>query len=310
METRVLQSYICMVITTLFWGLSLPIIKLLVDDTPPYTIGFFRFFIACLCFIPILVVFYKPLKYSKETYRDFFLGGLTGIFGFGILLIIGMQFTTAAQGSIIMGINPVSISLWAHILHKERLDRKWKYTSFFISFLGVIGVIGIQSLLEFKLEHLIGNLIIISGVLIWGFYSTLSQQTMRKITPFETTAGAMFFGTLIFGVGAFGEQFWTQPEFRSFDFWGGILVLGIFVSFVAFLCYFIAVKNIGATHSSIFINLVPIFGIFFSWLILEETIHWTFLIGLILIVGGILIINFPTGANNGKNLIENSNSEF
>ena len=117
---------------------------------------------------------------------------------------------------------------------------------------------------------------------------------MKTHTPFETTTGAVFFGTLLFGIGAFGEQFWAQPAIISITFWGGILYLGIFVTFVAFLFYFIAINNIGATQSSIFTNLVPIFGTFFSWLILKETIHWTFLIGLFLIVVGIFIINFPS----------------
>jgi len=294
METKVLQSYILMVSTTLFWGLSWPTVKILVTLAPSFTIGFFRFFIACLCFIPVLIIFYKPLQYSKGTYRDFFLAGLTGIFGYGILFIIGMQFTTAAQGSIIAGIQPASISIWAHILHKERLDRKWKYNGFLISFLGVLFVIGLQSLLDFKIEYLIGNLIIVIAMIVWGLYSNLGKQIMKTYTPFETTTGAVFFGTLLFGIGAFGEQFWAQPAIISITFWGGILYLGIFVTFVAFLFYFIAINNIGATQSSIFTNLIPIFGTFFSWLILKEAIHWTFLIGLFLIVVGIFIINFPS----------------
>jgi len=217
-----------------------------------------------------------------------------------------LNFTTAAQGSIIAGIQPATISIWAHILHKERLDKKWKYSGFLISFLGVLFVIGIQSLLDFQREYLIGNLIIVVAMLVWGFYSNLGKQIMKTHTPFETTTGAVFFGMLIFGIGAFGEQFWAQSAIISFEFWSGILYLGIFVTFVAFLFYFIAINNIGATHSSIFTNLIPIFGTFFSWLILKETIYPTFLIGLFLIIVGIFIINFPSETYNEDDRVDKS----
>ncbi|MHA1967708.1 MAG: DMT family transporter [Candidatus Hodarchaeales archaeon] len=297
MEVQSLKSYILLVITTFFWGVSWPITKYLVSLAPSFTIGFFRFFIASLFFIPLLFLFYKPLKYKKEVYLDFFLTGLTGVFLYGILFLIAMNFTTAAQGSIIAGVNPAMISIWAHILHKERLDAKWKYSGFIISFIGVIFVVGIQALLDFQIEHLIGNLIIVVAMCCWGLYSNLGKKTMKEYSPFETTSGAVIFGMLMFSVGAFSEQAWKQPALQMVDFWSGVLYLGFFVTFLSFLFFFIAIKNIGTTQSGIFINLVPIFGTFFSWLLLKESIYWTFLIGLLLIIIGILVINYPIEDN-------------
>lgn len=297
MEAHALRSYILLVITMIFWGLSWPTAKFLVSLAPSFTIGFFRFFFASLIFIPLLFIFYKPQNYSKDAYWNFFLTGLTGVFGYGILFLIGMNFTTAAQGSIIAGVNPAMISIWAHIIHKERLDAKWKYSGFIISFIGVIFVIGIQALLEFKIEHLIGNLIIVAAMFCWGLYSNLGKKTMKDYSAFETTTGAVFFGMLLFSVGAFGEQFWIQPALQIIDFWVGIFYLALFVTVLSFLFFFIAIKNIGATQSGIFINLVPIFGTFFSWLLLKEEIYWTFVVGLLFIIAGILIINIPTEEN-------------
>ncbi len=297
MKAHALKSYFLLVVTTIFWGLSWPTAKYLVSLAPSFTIGFFRFFIASLFFIPIFIIYYKPHRYSRDAYLMFLGLGLTGIFGYGILFLVGMNFTTAAQGSIIAGVNPVMISIWAHILHKERLDRNWKYLGFIISFAGVLFVIGIQAILEFQIEHLIGNIIIVAAMCCWGLYTNLGKKTMKDYSPFEATSGAVFFGMLLFGVGAFGEKFWAQPALQTFEFWVGIVYLGVFVTVLSFLFYFIAIKNIGPTQSGIFINLVPIFGTFFSWLLLKEPIYWTFLIGLLLIIIGILVINYPTEAN-------------
>ncbi|MHA2404261.1 MAG: DMT family transporter [Candidatus Kariarchaeaceae archaeon] len=287
-------------ITMLLWGGSWPVTKVLVGSVPPLTVGFFRFLIASIFFIPTLNLAKGGYnyKYSKNQFLWFFILGMTGIFGYGIFFLYGLKHTTAAQGSIIAGVNPAFISIFAHILHGERLKEKWMYSGFIISFIGVLFVIGVQSLLKFNREHLIGNLLIVCAMVCWSVYSNIGKHVMKNHSALEATTGAVFFGTILFAFGSATEEFWNLgSDTLDFSFWIAILYLGAIVTFLGFRFYFSAVKNIGATNSSIFINLVPIFGTFFSFVFLEETIYWTFLIGLVLIVFGIILINFPYSQN-------------
>ncbi len=292
-ENRPVVFYLLMVIATLGWGISWPIGKILVDVAPPLTIGFFRFLIAFCCFGPILFWKYSPTQYSRSSFRIFFLLGLTGAFGYGVFFLIGLQFTTAAQGAIIAGVNPAIVSLLALFFFQEKLKRQWQYLGFGLSFLGIIFVIGIQSLLDFRLEYLIGNLLILGAMGCWGLYTTISKKTMKDHTAFEATAGGVFMGMILFGIGSIFEEFWMLPGLISLTFWVGILVLGVFATFMSFTLYFMSIESIGPTRAAIFINLVPIFGTLFSVVLLQEKILWTFVIGLFLVVVGILIINFP-----------------
>ncbi|MHA1451102.1 MAG: DMT family transporter [Candidatus Hodarchaeales archaeon] len=286
-------SYMLMVLTTLTWGISWPVTKKLVEIAPPMTLGFFRFLIGLLCFVILMLVLRTPISLSKDSLKSYFLLGLTGIFGYGILFLIGIKFTTAAQGAIIAGVNPAGISLIAHFMHGEKLDRKWKYWGFPISFAGVIFVIGVQSLIDFQLEHLIGNLIILAAMGVWGIYSNLGRKFMERMSSLEATTGAVFVGMMLFGAGAVTEGFGSLEMLVNPDFWLGILIVGVIVTFCGFFLYFMAVKNIGATSAGIFINLVPVFGTVFSALILHETIYWTFIVGLLMIISGIVLINIP-----------------
>ncbi|MHA2359810.1 MAG: EamA family transporter, partial [Candidatus Thorarchaeota archaeon] len=52
--------------------------------------------------------------------------------------------------------------------------------------------------------------------------------------------------------------------------------------------------ELGATKAGGFINLVPVFGTIFSVIILQDILYWTFIVGLLLVVNGILLINFPS----------------
>ena len=295
MDRGLLNYYILLVCGMMFWGGSWVSAKIVVAIAPPYTVGFFRFFIASLFFLPILLATqWNNLK--TLTRRDigiWCLLGTIGVFGYGILFLIGMQFTTSTQGSIIAGVNPTLVSLLAFAFLKERLSARWQYSGYLFSFLGIVFVVGIQTLFEFQLEYLIGNLILLCAMLTWGTYSILGKVTMRNRSSIETTAGGIFFGTILFFIGALSEQFWTLPAIWDITFWLNVIYMGILVTVAGFLFYFMGLKNLGASHAAVFISLVPVFGTLFSILFLNEPLYPTFLVGLILVVIGILIINYP-----------------
>jgi len=302
MTTKKPYKYYAMLIVAMaFWGGSWVSAKITVTLAPPMTIGFFRFFIASVLFLVILLVTEPESRrfFKKENLKILFLVGITGIFGYGVLFLTGMRFTTAAQGAIIAGFNPATVSIVAHFVHKERLSRKWQYTGFAIAFAGIVFVVGVQSFIDFHFEYLIGNLIILVAMITWGLYSSVGKEAMKTMTPLQVTTGGALIGTILFGLGALNEQIWTLPVLVEPIFWVNAIYLGAFVTVIGFLFYFISIKELGATRAGGFINLVPVFGTFFSALFMpEDPIYWTFGVGLLLVVCGISIINFPIKEND------------
>ncbi|MHA3963326.1 MAG: DMT family transporter [Candidatus Thorarchaeota archaeon SMTZ1-45] len=288
-----LRYYAMLVLAMVFWGGSWPSAKILVGIAPPMTIGFFRFFSASILFLILLFITESEPRriFRRSNFKILFFVGLTGIFGYGVLFLTGMRLTTAAQGAIIAGFNPATVSLVAHIYHKERLSKTWQYIGFILAFMGVVFVVGIQALLEFNLDYLVGNLIILAAMFAWGLYSSIGKEAMKTLSPLEVTTGGSIIGAFLFGLGAITEEVWSLPALVNPIFWLNALYLGAFVTFIGFLFYFISIRKLGATRSGGFINLVPVFGTLFSVLILDEVIYWTFIIGLCLVVIGIIIIN-------------------
>ncbi|MFX1491275.1 MAG: DMT family transporter, partial [Promethearchaeota archaeon] len=135
--------------------------------------------------------------------------------------------------------------------------------------------------------------------LIWyvnlGLYSILAKTKMTTHSALETTAMGIFFGTMLFFPGAMTERFWTLSIMVDPFFWLNIIYMGIFVTVLGFLFYFLGIKNLGASKAAVFISLVPVFGSLFSILLLSEPFYPTFLIGLILVIIGIFVINYPKG---------------
>jgi len=288
------KYYGMMLVTAFFWGGSWVSADILVELAPPMIIGFFRFFVGLIFFAILLRAWHVNLRnlFRRENLGILFVVGFSGVFGYGVFFLIGMQYTTSAQGSIIAGLNPATISIFAHIIHKERLAKKWQYLGFILSFIGVTFVIGVQALLEFNPSHLVGNLLILLAMITWGLYSSIGKEAMQTLSPAEVTAGGVFFGTALFGVASLTQLGPTSFLLDSV-FWLNILFMGALVTFVGFLFFFMSIKSLGATRASVFINLVPVFGTLLSVIILNETIYPTFIVGLVLIVSGITLINFP-----------------
>lgn len=296
-----IRDYAMLIVAMAFWGGSWVSGKIVVAVAPPMTIGFFRFFTASVLFMLLMFATQASPRYlfSRRYLRILFLVGLTGLFGYGVLFLTGMRFTTAAQGAIIAGFNPVTVSLFAHIIHKERLPRTWQYSGYIIAFLGVIFVVGIQALLDFRIEYVIGNLIILGAMFTWGIYTSIGKEALKELSPLEMNTGGAVIASILFGIGAVCERVWELPALIDPVFWVNALYLGGFVTFISFLFYFTGVDRFGASRASGFINLVPVFGVLFSALILpDEPIYWTFIVGLALVVLGITLVNFPERTSN------------
>jgi drug/metabolite transporter (DMT)-like permease len=69
---------------------------------------------------------------------------------------------------------------------------------------------------------------------------------------------------------------------------GVVIYAAIFPSIASQIFFILAVEKLGANLSSLYINLVPIFGTLLAVAILGEAPGWHHAIGLLLVVGGIV----------------------
>lgn len=289
------KYYIAMIFSMFLWGATWVSIKILVSISPPMTIGFFRYVVAALLFVLLLKSRGRSLRalVNPRTRWSLFAAGFVGIFGFMFLGILGTGLTTAGQASIIAGLNPVTVSVFARVINKERLAKTWQYLGFLLSFMGIAFVIGVQALLDFNPAYLVGNILLLIMTLTWGLYSSIGKRLMDTMSPDEVTAGSVFFGLIFFGIAALPEvSSWYSVLLLS-NFWMNIAFLGGLSSFLGFMFYFESIKRIGATRTGGFISLVPLFGTTTAILLLQEQIYGTFIVGLVLVVIGILVINAP-----------------
>ena len=70
-----------------------------------------------------------------------------------------------------------------------------------------------------------------------------------------------------------------------------VIYLATFCTGLAYIPYFILIRNVGPVSTSIIAMLVPVFGMFWAYLLLNESVTLTKLLGCFLIIIGVLMTN-------------------
>ena len=69
-----------------------------------------------------------------------------------------------------------------------------------------------------------------------------------------------------------------------------ILYLSILSTVLAYIWFVVGVEKIGATSASSYVFLVPPFGVLGGWLLLDERLGFSLILGFLLIVGGVRVV--------------------
>jgi drug/metabolite transporter (DMT)-like permease len=139
----------------------------------------------------------------------------------------------------------------------------------------------------------VGEAFMFAAVVSWALYTLGGRKVMGDLTPLAATNYAALWGTLMLGI-------CSAPQLSSltaaqFD-WKvvvSLLYLGVLGTAVAFVWYYMSVKKLGASTTSIFNNLVPVFGVAISVLLLGEPLLLSMILGGAVTIAGVLMVSRP-----------------
>ena len=116
---HLLKTYLALVITVTFWGLSFVATKIALESIPTFTIVFFRFGVSALIFLILMI----GKGFPSFSGRDHFLVILTAFFEPGLYFIfetIGLQYTSAPKASLIIATVPIAVLILSSLVLGER----------------------------------------------------------------------------------------------------------------------------------------------------------------------------------------------
>ena len=284
-----------LVLTAIFWGGTFVAARVVAQDVGPFSASFLRFFTASLFLIVIIIMKEGRLpRLRRHQVIPVVLLGMTGVFAYNVFFFLGMQTIAAGRASLIVATNPIFISLLSALFFRQRLDAK-KVAGIFLCLTGATLVISRGDPLSIFTGGVgWGDLYILGCVASWVSYSLIGKVIMKDFSPLAAVTYSCLIGGAALLVPACLEGLSGRIGGFYPEDWIGILYLGFFGTVLGFFWYYEGIRAIGPSRASVFINFVPVSGVFFGWLMLDEAVNLSLLAGAALVMAGVYLTNRPS----------------
>ena len=265
------------------WGASFLFIKVSAPEVGPITLVFSRLLIASLLLSPFFIT-KEHLKNIKEDFPSIlFLALINASVPFYLFSKAAIELNAGTM-SVLNGTTPlfafIIASLWL------KLSSNWtQLIGIFIGMIGLIIFVGYESL-EFSLIALI-------LCLLASFFYAFSSNFIFKSNEIDATYLAsmtLLVATFLVFPFTFLESGLNLDHSSEVLF--SVFLLGFLCTGMAYMGYVVLIKRVGPVKASTVVLIVPVSGMLWANLFLDEAITSTMLVGCLLIITGVGLVNF------------------
>jgi len=269
------------------WGSSFFNIKIATYSYEPYTLALIRVILATATMLAVSFIYKVKIYAFSKNWKIYALVGICNITIPFSLIAIGTNKVDSYLAAMLMSTTPMTGSILAHFFTKDE-----KVT--FLKSLGII--LGFTGILLLFFDKLIINesnylfvLVILLGSTFYSISGILILKKLKKSGNLNVTTSTMIWSviTLLPLSFMFENPLESTPTLESTL---ALIYLGVVATgFAWWLRFRILAKN-GIVFQTQVAYLIPIFGVIFGALILDEQITWKVLASLIIIISGIYIV--------------------
>lgn len=278
-----IKYFIELLILSSLWGASFLFMRTTTGDFGPVMLVTLRTGIAAFALIPFF--FYRRLMPEfRQYWKPIFFIGLANTAIPFCLFSYSTYYLGAGYGSILNATAPMFGAIVGFFWLKDNLTK----IAIFGLFLGFIGVL-ILSLTRISEELTSTFLPIIAALVstfLYGLAACYSKKYLKGVRSLTIATGSLYFAFLtLLPISLF---YW--PEINpSIESWAQVIVLGLFCTAVAYIMYFRLIANVGAERAITVAYLVPVFGVLWGIIFLQETITINMLLGACLVLVGVAL---------------------
>jgi drug/metabolite transporter (DMT)-like permease len=224
--------------------------------------------------------------FSRRDWIQIFLLTAVGVSGLGLLQAYGLLYTTAIHTGWIIAINPILITLAAHLFLGETITAR-KISGILLGFFGIFLIIskGIFSFSLFHSSSIFGDLLVLMSALAWTTFTVWGKEFISRFTPLSAVTAIMVSGFLIILPLSLLKGGWNTLLHLSVNAWMGIFFLGVFCSGLGYLFWYSALEKRDSSIVGMYLYLEPIVTLIGAYLLLGEEIRLITLMG-----GGMTLI--------------------
>jgi len=298
-----LGTHLLLLLVAVIWGTTWAVARFLsygLDESTganlePATAAWLRYLVVVIAFVAWCWAYRnrngpRMLPHDSRSWRYTVWLGLLGTMAYQLLFMHGMKWTAAGDASLIIPVNPVFTVLLAAPMLGQKVTKRMAF-GLLLGIVGVSVVVGWSPNTDIPFEHrLLGDAMIVLAALAWATNSNLTKIALEEDgigTTEELVIWYSIVGWIMLTPWMLAEIWDTGIPNPNTAEWGSIVYLGLFSTVLTYVWFARGIDRIGPTAAASYVFLVPIFGVLSGWVLLDESIGASMLVGFVLIVMGV-----------------------
>ncbi len=276
-----------LILLAAIWGSAFFNIKIATYSYDTITLVFVRVFFALMALA--FYCSYKNIKimaFSKD-WKMYALVGLCNIVIPFLLIAYGTNKVQSYLAAILMSTTPLSGTILAHFFIKNEKLNFFKLIGVTLGFAGVVFLFFDK--LVISESNSIYALIILCGSTFYVIGGILTLKFLKNKGNENASTSTVLWSVIFLFPFCLFQKPWVNLD-PSLESTIALIYLGIFPTGVAWMLRFHLLTKVGLVFQTQVAYLIPLFGVFFGYLIMNEQITWRVLVSLIIIIAGIYIV--------------------
>lgn len=279
-----------LILVSFLWGGQFVAARVVAVGAPPFAASFLRYVFATAALLILHMV--RERRFIRLTICQWAwltLLGLSGVFLYNLFFFSALAIAPAGRSSVVVAMTPTVVSVASIIFFKDRFSLL-RIVGLAVALFGVSWAISggdPASLLRGEIGR--GDILIFGAMLSWATFSVVGKIILRELAPRLAITYACLIGTVALAIPAIVEGGLAGVPQYSLEMWLSLAYLGLMGTVLAFILYYQGIKSIGPSKTAIFINLVPIWAMTLSTILLGERITLPLVIGAAMVIGGVFL---------------------
>ena len=281
------SDILLLVLLAAIWGSAFFNIKIATYSYDTISLVFIRVFFAVLALT--FYCSYKNIK-IKAFSGDWKIYALVGVCNIVIpflLIAYGTNKVQSYLAAILMSTTPLSGTIIAHFFTKNEKLNILKMVGVILGFAGVVFLFFDK--LVISESNFIYALIILCGSTFYVIGGILTLKFLKNKGNENVSTSTVLWSLIFLFPFFLYQEPWSNLT-PSFESTLALVYLGVFPTGVAWMLRFHILTKVGLVFQTQVAYLIPLFGVFFGYIIMGEQITWRVLVSLIIIIIGIYIV--------------------
>lgn len=234
----------------------------------------------------------KKLSFSDGTLLPGLITGLLFSLEF-VMLFQALDYIDVSRASVLFYTMPFWVTVLAHWLIPGDRITPVKSVGLLLAMAGIAITLGSkQQAYAATPQALLGDLYCLLAAVAWALIAIMVRTTkLRSSSPeMQLLYQLAVSAPVLLLLALAGGEILREPTALI---WSIFAFQVIVVVSIGFLSWFWVLSIYPVSNMAVFSFLAPVFGVFFGWLILRETITLSIAIALIFIAIGIALVNWP-----------------